>query len=60
MSEKQLNESKPTESALGTTELRILSGHDDPQGVVETTAMHWLGAEGIVVYPEGEHHGSPR
>ncbi len=58
MSEKQLND-KATGSPPKSTDPRILSGRDNPQTVVETTEMHWLGAEGGVIYPEGGDYVFP-
>ncbi len=54
MSEEQLN--GQNESPPGTTRPGILSGHGDPERVVETAEMRWLGAEGGVIYPEGDSY----
>lgn len=48
MSENQLNL-----MATDPPDTMVLRGHDNLQRVVETTEMHWLGAEGVVTFPEG-------
>lgn len=60
MGDQQLSNQPPTTSATSHNQGPIRVNNPQHLVVIETKAMDWLGAEAIVIFPEGDLCGSPR